>query len=179
MELFDEIIPLKLNDIKNMQIKSLNLNEFIKIDDTLSLNHYTCTFIKNYLNNQLNVSNFIKNIDIHFTNDNFDYDLKELLNTHKEANGGYFDLYTENGNSICVGFDIPEIQNSNYLEYLGNIIDNIIDTIYFVSIDFDVDKQFDETYIRYGKKSPTTHLRELENDRDNFLNFAERLLNNQ
>lgn len=78
MELFGEIIPLKLNDIKNMQIKSLNLNEFIKIDDTLSLNHYTCTFIKNYLNNQLNVSNFIKNIDIHFTNDNFDYDFSKL-----------------------------------------------------------------------------------------------------
>lgn len=178
MNTFNEIKTIKLNDVKNMQIKIFNLNEFLKISETLNLNHYTCTFIKDYLKNKINISKFIKNVNIRFTNKDFDYDLEELLNTYKEASDGYFDLYTENGNSICVGFEIPEIKNSNYYKYLDDIITTINDNIYFVSINFDIDEQFNQTYIRYGKKSPTTHLKELENDRDNFLNFAEKLLNN-
>lgn len=178
MNTFNEIKSFSLEDIKNMQIKTFNLNEFKNMHDAISLNHHTCAFIKSYLKNITYISKFIKNISIRFTNEDFDYDLKELLNTDKKSNGGYFDLYTENGNSICVGFEIPEIVNSNYNKYLVNIINAINETIYFVSIDFNVDDQFNQTYIRYGKKSPITHLRELENDRDNFLNFAERLLNN-
>ena len=142
-----------------MQSKPFNLNELKNIHDMVSLNHHTCSFIKSYLKNRTYTSKFINNIDIRFTNKNFDYDLKELLNTDKEASDGYFDLYTENKNSIYVGFEIPEIGNLNYDEYLVNITNAINETIYLVSIDFKVDDQFNQTYIRYGKKSPTTLLK--------------------
>lgn len=145
MDLFNKIKTINLNDVKNIQIKTFNLNEFKNMHDAISLNHYTCSFIKSYLKNLTYTSKFIKNISIQFTNEDFDYNLKELLNTDKEASGGYFDLYTENGNSICVGFKIPKIGNSNYNEYLVNIINAINETIYFVSVDFNVDEQFNQT----------------------------------
>ena len=145
MDLFNKIKTINLNDVKNIQIKTFNLNEFKNMHDAISLNHYTCSFIKSYLKNLTYTSKFIKNISIQFTNEDFDYNLKELLNTDKEASGGYFGLYTENGNSICVGFKIPKIGNSNYNEYLVNIINAINETIYFVSVDFNVDEQFNQT----------------------------------
>lgn len=161
--------------IENNEINVFEAKECLEIYDINSINHLTCAVIENYIMSKESESNYIELDELYFITNDSNINISKLIDKNKEATGLYFDLYEQNASSIHVEIDIPKFKDSHYDDYINGILQNIKKETKNAAEDFGPDYVFDQVYTPGEGMSASSILRELEFDRDNFLDFADEL----
>lgn len=165
---FEEIVE----QIKNGTIKFHN--SYTTFDEHIpdNINQLIYVITKDYIINLL--------IDLNSFNVSFDFktnkgyvSIGKTIDDELEATGICFDIFTK-GSSCLIDIDFPIYdENTCFETYVNNLLDYIDSEIIRQSINFDLDKQYRELYIRYDKDNETLILYKLNGNQQYLKPFAE------
>lgn len=141
----------------------------------MTMNQLTCVIIYNY------VTELIKDLgarsDIfHFRTDIHHMSINELLKEGIESNSFYFNIHAPNENEIIIDLDIPEFDdNTDYTEYITDLLSLINDNIITCCEEFDVERKLKNLRQYYSHCAPGLMAEGLIEDKKFFNNFAKNL----
>lgn len=165
---FEEIVE----QIKNGTIKFHNSHTTFDEYIPDNINQLIYVITKDYIINLL--------VDLNSFNVNFDFKTKEgyvsigkTIDDELDATGICFDIFTK-GSSCLIDINFPIYDKSTCFEiYINNLLNYIDSEIIRQCINFDLNKQYKELYIRYDKDNETGILYKLNGNEQFLKPFAE------
>lgn len=113
------------------------------------------------------------NVSFHFKTKVGYVSIGKAIDDELKATGICFDIFTK-GSSCLIDIDFPIYdENTCFETYVNNLLDYIDSEIIRQSINFDLNKQYKELYIRYDKDNETRILYKLNGNQQYLKTFAE------
>lgn len=166
---FEKIVE----QIKNGTIKFHNSHTTFDEYIPDNINQLIYIITKDYIINLL--------MDLNSFNISFDFKTKagyvsigKTIDDELKATGICFDIFANRVSSCLIDIDFPIYdENTCFETYINNLLDYIDSEIIQQCINFDLNKQYKELYIRYDKDDATRILYKLNGNQQYLKPFAE------
>ena len=142
------------------------------------INHLTCIIIENYLYEKTSDFYDVSVESIYFKSTNGKYmDFYKLIETNEEMTSFWCSLDAiDYSAAIRIDVDIPRYRETeSYKNYIEKVFKTISKATRKAAESFDPEECFDEIYIPYKGDSPKDLLEDLNNAKDTFYEFLDKL----
>lgn len=158
----NEKIKFPYSDALFEEYSPENIDQLIYI----AVENYTYSTIEEF-------DGYVNDLDFR-TNNNGDAPIERLLKNSIKSTGFYFDIAGPRCSDIMVEIDFPQYDdNTDFEEYITDLLDLINDKIIERCYEFDADEEFNELWDKSSRFTAREFLEILNEDEEYFKEFAD------